>query len=100
MEYGNSDAEVKLYYFKGNAQQSSQELAFQTLHNSVLITNEAGDTLLSEGTNPFFDNGQGAYNRLTNLTGLRIASYLTVVTAVSRLAMVVQMSWHRTITLK
>ena len=57
----DSDAEVKLYYFQqGNAQQSSQELAFQTLHNSVLITNEAGDTLLSEGTNPFFGNGQGA----------------------------------------
>jgi len=57
----DSDAEVKLYYFQqGNAQQSAQELAFQTLHNSVLITNEAGDTLLSEGTNPFFDNGQGA----------------------------------------
>ena len=57
----DSDAEVKLYYFQqGNAQQSAQELAFQTLHNSVLITNQAGDTLLSEGTNPFFDNGQGA----------------------------------------
>ena len=57
----DSDAEVKLYYFQqGNAQQSSQELAFQTLHNSVLITNAAGDTLLSEGTNPFFGNGQGA----------------------------------------
>ena len=57
----DSDAEVKLYYFQqGGAQQSAQELAFQTLHNSVLITNEAGDTLLSEGTNPFFDNGQGA----------------------------------------
>ena len=57
----DSDAEVKLYYFQqGGAQQSAQELAFQTLHNSVLITNEAGDTLLSEGTNPFFNNGQGA----------------------------------------
>ena len=57
----DSDAEVKLYYFQqGNAQQSAQELAFQTLHNSVLITNAAGDTLLSEGTNPFFGNGQGA----------------------------------------
>ena len=57
----DSDEEVKLYYFQqGNAQQSAQELAFQTLHNSVLITNAAGDTLLSEGTNPFFNNGQGA----------------------------------------
>jgi len=57
----DSDSEVKLYYFQqGGAQQSAQELAFQTLHNSVLITNEAGDTLLSEGTNPFFNNGQGA----------------------------------------
>ena len=57
----DSDAEVKLYYFQqGGAQQSAQELAFQTLHNSVLITNETGDTLLSEGANPFFNNGQGA----------------------------------------
>jgi len=56
-----SDEEVKVYYFQeGGAQQSAQELAFQTLHNSVLVTNELGDTLLSEGTNPFFNNGQGA----------------------------------------
>ena len=57
----DSDEEVKMYYFQqGNAQQSAQELAFQTLHNSVLVTNAAGDTLLSEGVNPFFNNGQGA----------------------------------------
>ena len=57
----DSDEEVYMYYFQqGNAQQSAQELAFQTLHNSVLVTNAAGDTLLSEGVNPFFNNGQGA----------------------------------------
>ena len=57
----DSDEEVYMYYFQiGGQQQSVQELAFQTLHNSVLVTNAAGDTLLSEGTNPFFNNGQGA----------------------------------------
>ena len=70
----DSDEEVKLYYFQqGNAQQSAQELAFQTLHNSVLITNAAGDTLLSEGTNPFFNNGQGALQPLELLAGQHIA---------------------------
>jgi len=62
----DSDEEVKMYYFQqGNAQQSAQELAFQTLHNSVLVTNAAGDTLLSEGVNPFFNNGQGALQPFT-----------------------------------
>jgi len=57
----DSDEEVDIYYFQaGNQQQSSQELAFQTLHNSVHVLNEAGDTLLSEGSNPFINNGQGA----------------------------------------
>ena len=62
----DSDEEVDIYYFQaGNQQQSSQELAFQTLHNSVHIINEAGDTLLSEGSNPFIDNGQGALQPFT-----------------------------------
>ena len=57
----DSDEEVGVYYFQDGGQQSSaQELAFQTLHNSILFTNQAGDTLLSEGANPFFNNGQGA----------------------------------------
>tara|TARA_Y100001963_G_scaffold57943_1_gene81084 strand:+ start:407 stop:2710 length:2304 start_codon:yes stop_codon:yes gene_type:complete len=57
----DSDEEVDVYYFQDGGQQSSaQELAFQTLHNSILLTNQAGDTLLSEGANPFFNNGQGA----------------------------------------
>tara|TARA_R100001510_G_C7656632_1_gene216861 strand:+ start:4371 stop:6536 length:2166 start_codon:yes stop_codon:yes gene_type:complete len=62
----DSDEEVDIYYFQaGNQQQSSQELAFQTLHNSVHILNESGDTLLSEGSNPFINNGQGALQPFT-----------------------------------
>lgn len=62
----DSDEEVDIYYFQaGNQQQSSQELAFQTLHNSVYVLNEAGDTLLSEGNNPFINNGQGALQPFT-----------------------------------
>jgi hypothetical protein len=62
----DSDEEVDIYYFQaGNQQQSSQELAFQTLHNSVYVLNEAGDTLLSEGSNPFINNGQGALQPFT-----------------------------------
>ncbi len=62
----DSDEEVDVYYFQaGNQQQSSQELAFQTLHNSVHVINEAGDTLMSEGSNPFINNGQGALQPFT-----------------------------------
>ena len=62
----DSDEEVDIYYFQaGNQQQSSQELAFQTLHNSVHVLNEAGDTLLSEGSNPFINNGQSALQPFT-----------------------------------
>ena len=57
----NTNEEVEVYYFQvGNGQQLPDQLAFQTLHNSVLLTNQDGDTLLSEGSNPFFSNGQGA----------------------------------------
>ena len=57
----DSDEEVDVYYFEiGSPQQPPQETEFQTLHNAIIITNEAGDTLLVEGDNPFFDNGQGA----------------------------------------
>lgn len=57
----DSDEEVDVYYFEiGSPQQPPQETEFQTLHNSIVITNESGDTLLVEGDNPFFDNGQGA----------------------------------------
>jgi len=57
----DSDDEVDVYYFEiGSPQQPPQETEFQTLHNSITITNEAGDTLMIEGDNPFFDNGQGA----------------------------------------
>tara|TARA_R110002012_G_scaffold136907_3_gene291292 strand:+ start:17154 stop:19373 length:2220 start_codon:yes stop_codon:yes gene_type:complete len=57
----DSDEEVDIYYFQDGGQQSSaQELAFQTLHNSVYAINQDGDTLLSEGSNPFLNNGQSA----------------------------------------
>lgn len=57
----DSDEEVDVYYFEiGAPQQPPQETEFQTLHNSITVTNEAGDTLMMEGENPFFDNGQGA----------------------------------------
>ena len=63
----DSDEKVDVYYFEiGSPQQPPQETEFQTLHNSVLITNEAGDTLLAEGLNPFFDNGKGALQPFKN----------------------------------
>jgi hypothetical protein len=63
----DSDEEVDVYYFEiGSPQQPPQETEFQTLHNSITITNEAGDTLMIEGNNPFFDNGQGALQPFSN----------------------------------
>ena len=63
----DSDEEVDVYYFEiGGPQQPPQETQFQTLHNSIIITNEAGDTLMVEGDNPFFDNGQGALQPFSN----------------------------------
>jgi len=63
----DSDEEVDVYYFEiGGPQQPPQETQFQTLHNSIIITNEAGDTLMVEGDNPFFDNGQGALQPFGN----------------------------------
>ncbi len=57
----DSDEEVDVYYFEiGSPQQPPQETEFQTLQNAIIITNETGDTLMIEGDNPFFDNGQGA----------------------------------------
>jgi hypothetical protein len=56
-----TDKPVVVYYFQvGGPQQPPQQIAFQTLHNSFLLTSSLGDTLLSEGTNPFYNNGQGA----------------------------------------
>ena len=63
----DSDEEVDVYYFEiGSPQQPPQETEFQTLHNSITISNEAGDTLMIEGNNPFFDNGQGALQPFSN----------------------------------
>ena len=63
----DSDEKVDVYYFEvGGPQQPPQETEFQTLHNSILVTNELGDTLMVEGLNPFFDNGQGALQPFKN----------------------------------
>jgi hypothetical protein len=63
----DSDEKVDVYYFEiPSPQQPPQETEFQTLHNSILVTNEAGDTLLCEGDNPFFDNGNGALQPFSN----------------------------------
>ena len=63
----DSDEKVDVYYFEiGSPQQPPQETEFQTLHNSILVTNQSGDTLMVEGLNPFFDNGQGALQPFKN----------------------------------
>ena len=63
----DSDEKVDVYYFEiGSPQQPPQETEFQTLHNSILVTNELEDTLMVEGLNPFFDNGQGALQPFKN----------------------------------
>ena len=52
---------VKVYYFQvGGPQSTPQEVQFQTWHNSFLIEGLDGEILLSEGENPFENNGQGA----------------------------------------
>jgi len=58
----DSDKPVKVYYFEiPNAQNPDpQQTTFQTMQNSFLLINAYGDTLLSEGTNPFANNGLGA----------------------------------------
>ena len=56
-----TDKPVKVYYFEvQGAQQSTQAMEFQTMQNSVTLTNANGVILLEEGTNPFANNGQGA----------------------------------------
>jgi hypothetical protein len=57
-----TDHPVMVYYFEiPNAQNPDpQQTAFQTMQNSFMLINSYGDTLLSEGTNPFANNGQGA----------------------------------------
>jgi len=56
-----TDKPVKVYYLEvPGAQQSDEEVQFQTMQNSFLLINADGDTLLSEGTNPFSNNGQDA----------------------------------------
>jgi len=57
-----TDKPVTVYYFEvPNAQNPDpSQTTFQTMQNSFLLINTYGDTLLSEGTNPFANNGQGA----------------------------------------
>jgi len=56
-----TDKPVNVYYLEvPGAQQSDEEVQFQTMQNSFLLINADGDTLLSEGTNPFSNNGQDA----------------------------------------
>ena len=57
----DTDKPVEIYYFQIPApQQSSQEVEFQTWHNSFKLTNADGVVLIHEGQNPFANNGQGA----------------------------------------
>ncbi len=57
---------VNVYYFEiGGAQQPQAEVEFQTLHNSFTLVNSNGVELMSGGTNPFADNGQGALQSFT-----------------------------------
>ena len=52
---------VEVYYFQvGGPQSTPQEVQFQTWHNSFLIEGLDGEILMSEGENPFENNGQGA----------------------------------------
>ena len=57
----SSSEEVKVYYFQvGGPQSTPQEVQFQTWHNSFILEGPDGEILLSEGENPFENNGQGA----------------------------------------
>ena len=52
---------VEIYYFEVQGpQQVPEEVEFQTMHNSFVLKNHLGDTLLAEGLNPFANNGLGA----------------------------------------
>ena len=57
----SSAEEIKVYYFQvGGPQSTPQEVQFQTWHNSFIIEGADGEILISEGENPFENNGQGA----------------------------------------
>jgi hypothetical protein len=57
----SSSHPVKVYYFQvGGPQSTPEEVQFQTWHNSFLIEGLDGEILISEGENPFENNGQGA----------------------------------------
>ena len=57
----SSSEEIKVYYFQvGGPQSTPQEVQFQTWHNSFIIEGLDGEILISEGENPFENNGQGA----------------------------------------
>ena len=52
---------VDIYYFEvGPPQVPQAELEFQTLHNSFVLENVAGNVLVQGGVYPFAENGAGA----------------------------------------
>jgi hypothetical protein len=56
-----SNYPIEVYYFEvSGPQQTPEEVEFQTWHNSFILVNDLGDTLLAEGLNPFANNGNGA----------------------------------------
>ena len=56
-----SDKPIYIYYFEvKNGQQSIAEMQFQTMHNSFTLIDGNNTILMSGGTNPFADNGNGA----------------------------------------
>ena len=58
---------VEIYYFEVQGpQQIEEEVEFQTMHNSFVLKNHLGDTLLAEGLNPFANNGLGALQPFKN----------------------------------
>ena len=80
-----TDEPVMVYYFEvPGAQQPPQEVEFQTMQNSFVLINTYGDTLLSEGTNPFANNGQGALQPLAIHFGKYIQLHHLVVTIVNQ----------------
>ena len=79
----DSDEEVDVYYFEiGSPQQPPQETEFQTLHNSITITNEAGDTLMIEGTIHFLITGRVLFSRSAPQNGMCTTSLRTAELAV------------------
>ena len=55
-----TDKTVEVFYFEvRDAQQTQQQVSFQTLQNSFTLENADSVVLLQEGQNPFSNNGAG-----------------------------------------